>query len=53
MVLVGHHGVGLLYSIFYMQVSRHQHEGSTVIIPCMSSQHLDFLGATSYCAATS
>ena len=52
MGLVGHHGVGLLYSIFYMEVSRHQHEGSTVIIPCMSSQHLDFLVARSYCPAT-
>lgn len=53
MVLVGHHGVALLYSIFYRRVSRRQAEGSTVIIPCMSSQRLDFLVANSYCPATS
>lgn len=53
MVLVGHHGVGLLYSIFYTRVSRHQGEGSTVVIPSMSSQRLDFLVANSYCPATS
>lgn len=36
----------LLYSTFSMWVSRHQDEGSTVVIPPMSPQHFDFLVAT-------